>query len=150
MKFHEPILCAENDENDAFLIELAFKEAKIRNPLIIVPDGNAVIEYLAGTGQNADREKHPLPCLVLLDLKMPGKSGFDVLKWIRSQPSLCALPVLMLTSSNQQLDVHRAYILGANGYLEKPAKPDEMVVMAKAINDFWLTLNRSAGSRGNA
>ncbi len=145
-----PILYAEDDENDAFLTKLAFAQAKISNPLIIVPDGDAALAYLAGTGQYASRDEYPLPCLVLLDVKMPRKSGLDVLKWIRTQPSICTLTVLMLTSSNQDGDIHRAYILGANGYLEKPNKPDEMLAMAKGIKDFWLTLNRNAPSGGHA
>lgn len=146
MKRHAPILYAEDDENDRFLTELAFKEAEVCNPLIIVPDGKAAIDHLSDkcdNGQDANRDKHPLPCLVLLDLKMPGRSGLDVLKWIRSQPNTCTVPVLILTSSTQDRDVHRAYILGANGYLEKPNQPDQMLLMAKAIKDFWLTLNRS-------
>ena len=139
-----PILYVEDDENDARLVEYAFKEAEIRNPLTILPDGNAAVAYLAGAEPYSNRKDYPLPCLVLLDLKMPGKSGLDVLKWIRSHPSVCTLPVLMLTSSNQDNDLHRAYILGANGYLEKPNKLTEMVILARGIRDFWLTLNRNA------
>jgi CheY-like chemotaxis protein len=141
---HPPILYAEDDENDALLAALAFERAEIRNPLAIVPGGQQAIAYLEGTGQYADRAQHPLPCLVLLDVKMPGRSGLEVLKWVRSQPGLCTLPVLMLTSSNQEGDIQRAYMLGANGYLEKPSKPDEMFVIAKAIKGYWLMLNRSA------
>jgi len=144
-----PILYAEDDENDAFLANRAFEKAEILNPLVVVSDGKAAIEYLAGTGQYANRTEYPLPCLILLDLKLPRVSGLEVLKWIRSQPSVCTLPVLILTSSNQDGDVHRAYILGANGYLMKPSKTDEMLVMAKGIRDFWLILNRNTGAMGN-
>ena len=143
MMFNRPILYAEDDDNDAFLIQRAFKQAEIHNPLVIVPDGNAAIEYLSGTGKYARRGEHPLPCLVLLDLKMPGKSGLEVLEWIRTQPTVSTLPALMLTSSNQESDIRRAYVLGANGYLLKQNRPDEMLVMAKAIRDYWLTLNRN-------
>jgi len=111
-----PILYAEDDENDAFLANRAFEKAEILNPLVVVSDGKAAIEYLAGTGQYANRTEYPLPCLILLDLKLPRVSGLEVLKWIRSQPSVCTLPVLMLTSSNQDGDVHRAYILGAKKF----------------------------------
>jgi len=144
-----PILYAEDDKNDAFLANRAFKRAEILNPLVVVSDGKAAIEYLAGTGQYANRAEYPLPCLVLLDLKLPRVSGLEVLKWIRSQPSVCTVPVLMLTSSNQDGDIHRTYILGANGYLIKPSKTDEMLVMAKGIRDFWLILNRNTGAMGN-
>jgi CheY-like chemotaxis protein len=146
MKQHQIILYAEDDENDAFLVERAFNQAEISNPLLIVPDGNEAIQYLAGTGKYADRKNHPLPCLVLLDLKMVGKSGLEVLKWIRNQPSVCTLPVIMLTSSHLDADVHRSYLLGANGFLVKPNTPDAMLIMAKAIKDYWLRLNRNTGS----
>jgi len=144
-----PILYAEDDENDALLANYAFEKAEILNPLVVVSDGKAAIEYLAGTGQYANRTEYPLPCLILLDLKLPRVSGLEVLKWIRSQPSVCTLPVLILTSSNQDGDVHRAYILGANGYLMKPSKTDEMLVMAKGIRDFWLILNRNTVAMRN-
>ena len=145
---HSPILYAEDDENDSFLTQRAFKQEEIRNPLVIVSDGKAAVEYLAGTGQYANREEHPLPSLILLDLKMPGKSGLEVLEWIRNQPGISVLPVVMLTSSDQESDIHRAYLLGANGYLVKPNKPEEISAMAKAIKDFWLTVNRNPRASG--
>jgi CheY-like chemotaxis protein len=138
------ILYAEDDENDAFLIKLAWRQAGIPHGLVIVEDGKAAIDYLAGNGTYADRVKHPLPCLVLLDLNMPGISGIEVLKWIRTKPTTVALPVVMLTSSNQEADVHRSYVQGANGYLVKPSKLEDMVTMAKGIRDYWLVLNRGA------
>jgi CheY-like chemotaxis protein len=137
------ILYAEDEEDDVFFIQTAFKQAAIENPLIIVPDGNRAVEYLAGTGSYADRSRHPLPCLGLLDLNMPGKSGLEVLQWIRSQPAICSLPVLMLTSSTQEADVHRAYIQGANGFLVKPSNPAALLTMVKAIKDYWLVQNRT-------
>jgi CheY-like chemotaxis protein len=144
-----PILYAEDDENDAFLADLAFKKAEILNRLVVVRDGRSAIEYLAGTGRFANRTEYPLPCLVLLDLKMPRVSGLEVLKWIRGQPRVCTMPVLMLTSSNQDSDVQRAYLLGANGYLIKPSRTDDMLAMAKGIRDFWLILNRNTGAVGS-
>lgn len=142
MSTDKPVLYAEDDENDVFLMERAFKQAGILNSLRIVSDGKGAIEYLSGSGPYANREEHPVPCLLLLDLKMPGKSGFDVLKWVRTQPATSTLPVVVLTSSNQDSDIHRAYLLGANGYLIKPGKPDELLVMVKGIRDYWLTQNR--------
>jgi CheY-like chemotaxis protein len=141
MKAKPPILYAEDDDNDAFLFNRAFQEAEIRNPLLIVPDGNTAIEYLTGKGSYTNREKYPLPCLILLDLKMPGKSGLEVLKWVRSHPSVSTIPVLMLTSSSQDGDVHRSYLQGANGYLVKPNKMDDVLTMARAIKGYWLNLN---------
>jgi CheY-like chemotaxis protein len=135
------ILYAEDDENDAFLVQHAFAKAEIANPLVIVNSGQAAMEYLSSVG--ADPASNPLPCLVLLDLNMPGRSGLEVLKWVRTTPGLSTLVVVMLTSSNQEADIHRAYLQGANGYLVKPSKIDELVSMVKAVKDFWLLQNRA-------
>jgi CheY-like chemotaxis protein len=145
-----PILYAEDDENDAFLVQLAFKNAAVDWPMKIVHDGKTALEYLSGLSKYADRRKHPMPGLVLLDVKMPGISGLEVLRWVRQQPEFSSLPVLMLTSSAHNADVHQAYLIGANGYLVKPSKVDDMVKMAKAIGDFWLVVNHlppGAGAR---
>jgi CheY-like chemotaxis protein len=136
------ILYAEDEEDDAYLLERAFSRAEISNQLVVVPGGKDIINYLSGLGEYANRARYPLPCLVLLDLNMPGTSGVEVLKWIRSTPSTTTLPVIMLTSSSQDSDVHRSYILGANGYLVKPSNLEGLVVMAKSIKDFWLAQNR--------
>lgn len=138
-----PVLYVEDDQKDVGLMELAFKEAEIRNLLVVVSNGDEVIEYLSGTDRFSDRVKHPLPCLILLDIQMPGTSGLEVLKWIRTQPSVAAVPVLMLTMSANDADVHRAYLVGANGYVTKPTKMEEMVVVARGIRNFWLDLNRN-------
>jgi len=136
------ILYAEDDDNDAFLVQRAFQQAGVGNRLVVVEDGKAAIEYMAGNGAYTDRAKHPLPCLVLLDLNMPGTSGIEVLKWIRRKPDTSSLPVIVLTSSNQDADVHGAYVQGANGYVVKPSKIEDMVIMARAIKDYWLLHNR--------
>jgi two-component system response regulator len=137
-----PVLYAEDEEDDVFFLRKAFEKAGINNPLVIAPDGLAAIEYLSGKGQHSERAEHPLPCLALLDLNLPNKSGLEILEWIRAQSSLSALPVLILTSSTQEADVHRAYRQGANGFLVKPGRPDELLAMVKAIRDFWLIHNR--------
>lgn len=105
------ILLAEDDENDVFFMERAFKEAQIANPLIRVKDGEEAIAYLEGSGAYADRIQFPLPYLVLLDLKMPRKNGFEVISWVREQPCLKRLPLVVLTSSKEDPDVNRAYEL---------------------------------------
>jgi CheY-like chemotaxis protein len=144
------ILYVEDDENDAFLLECAFRKAEISNPLLILEDGGAAIEYLSGNGRYASREEFELPGLVLLDLNMPGTSGLEILKWIRTTPSVSTLPVIVLTSSNRDGDVHRSYQQGANGYLIKPSNLNEMISMARAIKDFWLLHNRRMVSVGAA
>src|SRR3954468_22400678 len=129
----KPILLADDDANQAFLAVRAFKEAGAANRVVTVADGSAAVDYLAGTGPYAERAAHPLPCLVLLDQKLPGRSGLEVLEWLRAQPALCTLPALLLTSSTFDSDVRTAYLLGANGYLVKPASFEDMLRLAKAI-----------------
>lgn len=137
------VLYAEDDESDAFLFKHAFAKAGIAHRLIIVRDGSTAIEYLEGTGPYADRTQHPLPSLVLLDLNMPGLSGLDVLKWIRATPTLSVLAAVMLTSSNQEPDMRRAYEHGATAYLVKPCELDEIINLARTINDKWLMADKS-------
>lgn len=139
----KPILYAEDEEADVFFMKRAFQQAGILNPLVVVPDGQLVMDYLTGFGPYSNRDQHPSPCLVLLDLNTPIHSGFEVLKWIRSQPPMCMLPVVVVTSSGQQSDIHRAYLLGTNSYLVKPSRPDGLVQMVKAIKDFWLTQDQA-------
>ena len=140
------ILYAEDDENDVFLMQHAFRRAGIENPLQVVADGQSAIDYLEGKNGFEDRNQFPFPKLALLDLKLPVQSGLEVLKWIRTSPTCCTLPVIMITSSNQDSDIHRAYILGVNSYLVKPGKPDELLTMVNAVKDFWLNLNRASCS----
>jgi CheY-like chemotaxis protein len=143
MHTDEVILYAEDEETDAFFVQRAFQQAGITQRLVIVRSGREAIDYLAGKGDYADRTRHPFPSLVLLDLNMPGVSGLEVLKWIRATPALCTLVTLVLTSSNQNIDVRRAYQQGANGYLVKPGDIDSILIMARAIKDYWLTQNRA-------
>jgi len=135
-----PLLLAEDDENDLFFMQRAFKQAKIANPLFRVKDGEEAIAYLQGEGGYADRKEFPLPCLILLDLKMPRRNGFEVIAWVRAQPVLKRLPIVVLTSSQQDPDINRAYELGANTYLVKPVKFEGLVEMMKALHLYWLML----------
>ena len=136
----KPILQVEDDPNDVFLLKHAMTKAGVANPIQVASDGQQAIEYLQGTGQFADRERFPRPCLILLDLKLPYVMGLDVLKWIREQPG-AFLAVVMLTASGEDRDIVTAYRLGANAFLTKPSEPAKLVGMAKAIRDFWLTHN---------
>jgi CheY-like chemotaxis protein len=99
------------------------------------------MDYLSGNGGYADRERFPLPCLTLLDLKLPRVMGLAVLKWMREQPELKTLIVIILTSSRLGPDLERAYQLGANAYLVKPSGPPELRKIATGIKEFWLELN---------
>jgi CheY-like chemotaxis protein len=132
------MLMAEDDDNDVYFIERAFKEAQITTPLQRVKDGQEAMDYLRGEGKFTNRTLYPLPRMLLLDLKMPRKSGFEVIEWVRKQPGLKRLPIVILTSSLEDPDVNRAYELGANTYLVKPVKFESLVKLVKALHLFWL------------
>ncbi|HXT11636.1 MAG TPA: response regulator [Candidatus Angelobacter sp.] len=118
---HQPIiLLAEDDDNDVFFMRRALNKAQVELPLHVVHHGKEALDYLNGNGPFADRAAHPLPSLILLDLKMPFFDGFEVLERIRSNASLRDIPVCVLTSSNEERDRHRAMELGAKGYFVKP------------------------------
>jgi CheY-like chemotaxis protein len=139
------ILLAEDREEDIILIRKAFEKAGIRNPLCIVRNGEEAINYLTGVGRFSDRLCYPLPALFLLDLKMPGTDGFDVLRWLKTQPDLAPLRVVVLTSSEDIRDVNKAYQLGANSFLVKPLDFHNTIAMAETIMDYWLKTNRAGG-----
>ena len=142
---HTPkVLLVEDNVDDAELIERAFRRAGIMNPLRIVDDAETAMAYLVNAPPFEDHEQNPQPVVMLLDLKLPRKSGFDVLQWMRGQDATRRLPVVVLTSSNQQSDVRRAYDLGANSYLVKPVESDALVDMVRALNLYWVILNQGA------
>src|ERR1051325_2285763 len=142
------ILLAEDDPNDVLLIQRAFEKTTIPNPSQCVREGEEAVAYLSGERQFADRERHPLPLLLLMDLKRPGKSGLEVLEWVRRQPGLKRLPVVVLTSSNQSPDINRAYDLGANSYLVKPAGFDSLLELVKSLDVYWLILTEKPDRGG--
>jgi CheY-like chemotaxis protein len=135
------ILLVEDERNDVFLLQYAFEAAGIGNPLQVVEDGQEAVEYLSGAGKYADRGQFPMPCLVLLDLKLPVKSGHDVLRWIQQQPALRLLVVIVLSSSRERNDVNTAYQLGARSYLVKPLSMSKRLELAEAIKQYWLQLS---------
>jgi len=144
------ILMVEDDANDILLTQRAFMQASLVNPLRIVRDGEEAIHYLGGPATYADRSRYPLPSLILLDLKLPKKSGLEVLEFLRAQPSLKQTPVIVLTSSQESSDIERAYALGANSYLLKPVGFDGLLEMVKAIGMYWVLLNQGPDRRGPA
>jgi CheY-like chemotaxis protein len=133
-----PILLAEDDRNDIALMRRAFVEAAIPNPLIVVSNGREVVDYLAGNSAYADREKYPLPGLMLLDLKMPWMDGFDVLSWLRRQPRFEGLPVVLLTSSKLQPDIVQSRLMGVYDYRVKPHDFEELVSLLADVRKCWL------------
>lgn len=141
---NQAILQVEDDEADAFLVRSAFSQAGIPIPVHVASDGQQAIDYLAGTGSFMNREQHPLPCLVLLDLKLPKKTGFEVLEYIRQESTLRNLVVIVFSSSTSSADVSAAYALGANSFVEKPGAYayGRTLEMAKSLKGWWFTFNR--------
>ena len=132
------ILLADDSEEDILLIRQAFQKANISNPLHVVHDGEEAISYLSGERKYSNRAEYPLPDLLLLDLKMPGTDGFQVLRWIRQHSGLEALRIIVLTSSDRIRDVNQAYRLGANSFMVKPMDFQDFVELSRALHDYWL------------
>jgi CheY-like chemotaxis protein len=137
----QPVLVVEDDENDVIFVQRAFKHAGILNPLHIVRNGDDAVAYLEGTGPYADRDAHPLPVFVLLDLKMPRRTGLEVLAWVKERERLKRIPIVVLTSSKNEADINRAYELGANSYLVKPVSFEGLIELTKSLHLYWLVLN---------
>ncbi|MGG6240390.1 response regulator [Nodosilinea sp. AN01ver1] len=135
------ILLVEDNPKDVFLVQRAARKAGIITPLRVVSDGDAALSYLSGIAPYGDRAAYPLPVLVLLDLKLPRRSGAEVLSWIRQQPRLRRLPVVVLTSSREYADINGIYDLGANAYIVKPADLDQLVDILKTLNLHWIIYN---------
>jgi CheY-like chemotaxis protein len=133
-----PILVADDDPNDVTLLKIACAKAGLARPLHVARNGVEAIEYLGGAGQFGDRRKFPLPLLLLLDLKMPVKSGFDVLSWLRVQPGLKRLFVVVWSSSADPRDIDRAYDLGANSYIVKPSSIEDLRRLVGQLGDWWV------------
>ena len=136
------ILHAEDDENDVMMMQRAFRRAAIESTYSTVRDGDEAMAYLVGMGKYENRRAYPEPTLVLLDLNLPKVSGFEILKRIRTNPSLARTPVVILSSSVLDDDVQRASLLGANGYLAKTGNPNRLVEMVKAMHNYWLTFDQ--------
>ena len=141
------LMLVEDDPDHVLLIQRALAKANLVNPLRIVRDGDEAIAYLSGQGAYSDRNRYPIPSLILLDLKLPRKSGLEVLEWIRSDPALRVLPVVALTSSAETSDIERAYALGVNSYLVKPLGFEDLLDLVKSLGMYWMILNKSVDPR---
>jgi CheY-like chemotaxis protein len=135
------VLLAEDNSTDALMVRRAFTKVGLRGTLAVVDDGDQAVAYLAGQGTFADRAAHPVPDLLLLDLKLPRRSGFEVLAWLRQQPGLRRLPVVVLTSSGDSADINTAYEHGANSYLVKPVDFTALLELVKGLGLYWLVFN---------
>ncbi len=135
------VLLVEDNDDDILIMKMACKRTGIPHLLQVATDGAKAIDYLSGNGVWADRTVYPMPDLIFLDIKMPHRDGLEVLQWIRSQPCLKSLPVVMLTISTHPADVERAYELGATSYLQKISNLAEFGQGVRIILKYWLELN---------
>ncbi|MBI3877423.1 MAG: response regulator [Verrucomicrobia bacterium] len=136
------ILLVEDNSNDVMLLQRAFTKVGLATALHVASDGEEAVAYLSGTGAFADRAQHPLPTVMFLDLKLPKKSGHEVLEWLRAQPALRRLPVVVLSTSQQPADINLAYDLGANSYVVKPVHFDDLVDIVRALDIYWFRFNQ--------
>jgi CheY-like chemotaxis protein len=143
MNDRETILLAEDREDDIIVIQRAFKAGGIRYPLMVVRDGEEAINYLSGVGRYADRQLYPIPALFLLDLTLPITDGFEVLRWIRTQPDLKDIPVVVLTASDRIRDVNKAYQLGAYSFLVKTLDFQDAIALSQSITDYWVKVKKN-------
>ncbi|HEX5221622.1 MAG TPA: response regulator [Verrucomicrobiae bacterium] len=132
------ILAAEDEETDRFILNLAFERAAVPASVVMVNDGAECVDYLRGNGRFADRALHPLPTLLLLDLKMPRMHGFEVLEWLGTQPELKDLPAVVLSSSSDESDIQKARRLGARDYFVKPQSLDDLVGILHQVYERWM------------
>jgi CheY-like chemotaxis protein len=140
IQYKKPVvLLVEDDSFDFQLIQTALGRTPGDINLVRVEDGDKAVDYLAGAAPYDDREKYPIPITMILDIKLPRRSGLEVLQWLRSQTnSICRLPTVMLTSSNHQVDINRAFERGANAYLMKPESVKELAALLGEFKNFWL------------
>ena len=135
------VLLVEDNIDDVLLTQRAFRKAGVQASLRVAADGDEAVAYLRGDGAYGDRTAHPKPALVLLDWKLPKRSGREVLQWVRQQPQFVALPVVVLTSSREQEDIDRAYGAGANSYLQKPVMLENLTELSSRLEGYWLRTN---------
>jgi CheY-like chemotaxis protein len=142
METQRAILLIEDDSSDALLIRRALEKTGLDFRLSRLKHGDEAVDYLAGTAPFDDRDAHPLPDVILLDIKLPRRSGLEVLEWIRAQATdLSRIPVVMLTASRHTVDINRAYDLRANGFLTKPETAHQLQEMLADFKKYWLRWN---------
>jgi two-component system response regulator len=142
------VLLVEDSPDDVELTLRAFKRHKLANKVVLAYDGAQALDFLFGRGTYAGRDKGHLPALVLLDINMPKLNGHQVLEAMRSDPLTSSVPVVMLTSSDEQRDIARAYSGGANSYVRKPVEFAEFIEAAGQLGVYWLLLNRAPEGTG--
>jgi len=138
-KYHATIMVVEDDANDQFLIQDAFREIGVTDPIHVVGSGAQAIAYMMGEGKFADRQKYAYPTFIMTDLKMPDGDGFAVLEFLKSNPQWKVIPTIVLSASADLDDIKKSYMLGASSYHVKPQSHEQLRNQLKVINDYWMT-----------
>ncbi|MFP5213861.1 MAG: response regulator [Acidobacteriota bacterium] len=134
------ILMADDDQDDCLLVKEAFLENRLANEIHFVEDGEVLMDYLYRRGRFSDSSLSPRPGIILLDLNMPKKDGREALKEIKHDPDLCAIPIVVLTTSKEEEDIYRSYNLGANSFVTKPVTFEGLVEVIKTLGKYWLEI----------
>jgi len=135
-----PILMAEDDKDDQLITQKALRENRVANPLVMVEDGEMLMEYLRHEGKFSGTPPAPLPCFILLDLNMPRMDGREALKLIKADEKLKKIPVVILTTSKAEEDIIRSYNTGANSYITKPVTFEGLVNVIRSLKTYWLEI----------
>jgi CheY-like chemotaxis protein len=143
------MLMADDSETDRFFVQRALTASGVGDFFYGVSHGQEAIDYLKAVGEFADRKTHPFPNILLLDIKMPGLDGFDVLKWLSAHPHCKVIPTIMFSSSAEESDVHLAYVLGANAYTVKPTDADDLRNLIQITYSFWSRCQTPPPPPGN-
>jgi CheY-like chemotaxis protein len=138
-KFHATILVVEDDENDQFFIERAFRKLGVTDPIQIVGDGAEAISYMMAEGKYADRSKFAYPTFIMTDLKMPRADGFAVLEFLKGNPQWAVIPTVVFSASKDLDDIKKSYMLGASSYHVKPQLPEQLQNQLSVLHAYWLT-----------
>ena len=138
-KYHATIMVVEDDANDQFLIQDAFREIGVTDPIQLVASGAQAIAYMMGDGKFADRQKYAYPTFIMTDLKMPNGDGFSVLEFLKGNPQWKVIPTIVLSASADLDDIKKSYMLGASSYHVKPQSHEQLRNQLKVINDYWMT-----------
>jgi CheY-like chemotaxis protein len=142
-----PILLVDDDENDVLLTRMAFEKIGLPNRIHWARDGVEAVAYLNGEGIYTDRHLYPFPEVLIVDLKMPRMTGLELLAWLRDHPEYRVIPTIILTSSRLDADIEKAYNLGANTYMLKPASLDDLAKMVKAVHNYWAVSEKPKTKR---
>jgi two-component system, response regulator len=145
MSRNRTILLVEDNPDDVILTRRAFEKSQVATEIVTVSDGEEALDYLFATGPYVGRDQTIMPAIVLLDLKLPKVDGLDVLRRMRSDPRTRCLPVVILTSSNEQQDIVQSYELGANSFVRKPVDFLQFFEAARQLGRYWLALNEPPG-----